>query len=352
MHRDLASRPALPSAQPAVTVAEDAGGLSGRVLALEGLVVYLVLQALTVVFLPALRSARETFYDDVLLGFFGPEKHGLAGLLRSGFLPTWLDSQYGGEPVLANLQHGVLYPGNLPFWLLSTSTALEVVAAVHVALAGLFMWAYCRFALRTGRWGAALAGLVFGLGSVTLQHIILLNQLQVIAWMPLVLLCGHLALERGRLRWVVATGVAVGLQLLAGHPEEWVYTLFALASYGLAWTLAAGPRAWPRRALAAALRLGGRWSPLGCCSSGSWGRRWCCSVRGGGPRPLSRSSMSCRPGWPSTPCCPTTAMFCSVRTWASSGWSPWAWPGWVSGPVRPGWAGCGSGRWQARCSGS
>jgi hypothetical protein len=151
----------------------------------------------------------------------------------------------------------VLYPGNLPFWLLPTSTALEVVVALHVALAGTFMWAYCRIALRTGGWGAALAGLAFGFGSVTLQHIILLNQLQVIAWMPLVLLFGHLALERGRLRWVVLTGVAAGLQLLAGHPEEWVYTLFALATYGLAWTLAAAPRDWPRRALAAAARLGG-----------------------------------------------------------------------------------------------
>jgi hypothetical protein len=225
-------------------------------LALEGLLVYLALQALTVLFLPALRSARETFYDDVLLGFFGPEKHGLAALLRAGVLPTWLDHQYGGEPFLANLQHAVLYPGNLPFWLLPTSTALEVVAALHVALAGTFMWAYCRIALRTGRWGAALAGLAFGFGAVTLQHIILLNQLQVVAWMPLVLLLGHLALERGRLRWVVLTGVAAGLQLLAGHPEEWLYTLFALATYGLAWTLAA-PRDWPRRALAAALRLGG-----------------------------------------------------------------------------------------------
>jgi hypothetical protein len=123
------------------------------VLALEGLVVYLVLQALTVLVLPALRSARETFYDDVLLGFFGPEKHGLARLLRQGVLPVWLDSQYGGEPFLANLQHGVAYPGNLPFWLLPTSTALEVVAALHVALAGVFMWAYCRIALRTGSWG-------------------------------------------------------------------------------------------------------------------------------------------------------------------------------------------------------
>jgi hypothetical protein len=136
-------------------------------LALEGLVVYLLLQALTVLFLPALRSGRETFYDDVLLGFFGPEKHGLARLLRQGVLPVWLNSQYGGEPFLANLQHGVLYPGNLPFWVLPTSTALEAVVAVHLALAGTFMWAYCRLGLRTGRWGAALAGLGFGLGSVT-----------------------------------------------------------------------------------------------------------------------------------------------------------------------------------------
>ena len=253
MQRDVIVRP---SAEPAAPATERRRPSRG-VLAREGLVVYLVFQLLTVAFLPALRSARETFYDDVLLGFFGPEKHGLAELLRSGFLPTWLDNQYGGEPFLANLQHAVLYPGNLPFWFLPTSTALEVVAALHVALAGVFMWAYCRVALRTGAAGAALAGLAFGFGSVTLQHIILLNQLQVIAWMPLVLLFGHLALEQGRLRHVVLTGVATGLQLLAGHPEEWVYTLFALATYGLAWTLAAAPRAWPRRALAAGLRLGG-----------------------------------------------------------------------------------------------
>jgi hypothetical protein len=252
--------PTTPEAEPGAAAPSRPGW---RALALEGLVVYVVFQALTVAFLPALRSARETFHDDVLLGFFGPEKHGLAELLRSGFLPTWLDNQYGGEPFLANLQHGVLYPGNLPFWLLGTSTALEVVAALHVAMAGAFMWAYCRVALRTGRWGAALAGLAFGFGSITLQHIILLNQLQVIAWMPLVLLFGHLALERGRLRWVVLTGVAAGLQLLAGHPEEWVYTLFALATYGLAWTLAAGRRGWLRRSLTAALRLGGAMAALG-----------------------------------------------------------------------------------------
>jgi Bacterial membrane protein YfhO len=259
MQRDIAERPSAASDLPGPVEEPppDTGPWpSRRALALEGLVVYLALQLLTIPFLEALRHRGQTFYNDVLIGFFGPEKHGLARLLRQGFLPVWLDNQYGGEPFMANLQHAVLYPGNLPFWVLPTSTALELVAAVHLAFAGLGMWAYCRFGLRTSRWGAAMAGLAFGLGSVALGHIILLNQLQVIAWMPLVLLFGHLALERGRLRYVVLCGVTIGLQLLAGHPEEWVYTLAALATYGLAWTLAV-PRDWPRRALAAALRLGG-----------------------------------------------------------------------------------------------
>src|SRR6266508_4572427 len=224
-----------------------------RALLLEGLIVYVVLQLLTYPFLPAVRDRGQAFYNDVLLGFFGPEKHGLARILRSGILPAWVNDQYGGEPFVANLQHAVFYPGNLPFWLLKTSLAIDVVCAFHVAFAGLGMWAYSRFALRTSRWGAALAGLAFGFGSVTLQHIILMNQLEVIAWMPVVLLFGHLALERRQLRWVLLTGVAVGMQLLAGHPEEWVYTLLTLAIYGAGWVLVANPRQWPRRALDAVL---------------------------------------------------------------------------------------------------
>ena len=268
MQRDIADPPATtelqsdavaPGAEPP---AGDRPARSGRwssrwALALEGLVVYVVLQVLTYPFLPAVRDRGQAFYNDVLIGFFGPEKHGLAKILRAGILPAWVTDQFGGEPFIANLQHAVFYPGNLPFWFLRTSLAIDVVCAVHVAFAGLAMWAYCRFALRTSRWGAALAGLAFGFGSVTLQHIILMNQLQVIAWMPVVLLFGHLALERGRLRYVVLTGVAVGMQLLAGHPEEWVYTLLTLAVYGAGWVLVAKPRAWPRRALDAALRLGG-----------------------------------------------------------------------------------------------
>ena len=267
MRPEVTSRPAepgpAPAAPPGAAPATPRPGRRAAPWPWRGWSSTWCFQALTVAFLPALRSARESFYDDVLLGFFGPEKHGLAQLLRTGSCPpgsttstaasrSWPTSSTPCS-TRATCPSGCWTPRPpWRWWPPSTSP-----------WPGSFMWAYCRVALRTGWAGAALAGLAFGFGSVTLQHIILLNQLQVIAWMPLVLLFGHLALERGRLRWVVLTGVAAGLQLLAGHPEEWVYTLFALATYGLAWALAAAPRDWPRRALAAALRLGGAMVALG-----------------------------------------------------------------------------------------
>jgi hypothetical protein len=228
-------------------------------LLLEGVVLAAIYQALTIVFLKPLRTAGQTFYGDVLIGWFGPEKHGAAQYVRDGFLPTWTRDQFAGEPFIANIQHAILYPGNLPFWIFETSTALKVVAATHIALAAIGMWAYCRLGLRTGMWGAVIAGLAFGFGAQTLLHIVLINQLQVIAWMPFVLLFGYWTLEKGKLRHIVGTAVAIGLQFLSGHPEEWVYTLVALALSGVFWALLAdlGPlRQRARAVLSGALRLG------------------------------------------------------------------------------------------------
>lgn len=181
---------------------------------------------------------------NVLLNWFGPEKHGVAELLRSGELPLWSRSAFGGEPLVANIQHGVLYPLNLPFWVLPTSAALEVVLVLHFALAAVGGWAFCRIAHRTSAAAGALAGLAFALGGFTLGHLVLLNQQQVVAWTPWVLLAAHLVLERAGRRWVVLFALAVGMQLLAGHPEEFLYTLVAVAAYGAAWL--AG-RAWAER---------------------------------------------------------------------------------------------------------
>jgi len=221
-----------------------------------GLTVVTLLLAVWAV--PALRDRRQTLYYDVLLNATAPTQHGWARWLADGVrVPSWLRTYYGGVPYLANTQMGAAYPGNIPYWFLPTSLAMEVVVLLHIAIAATAMWAYCRVALRTSMWAAFLGAISLVLGGVTLEHVILGDHLQVLCLMPLVFFTGHMALERRRLRWVVACAVAIGLTFLAGHVEEWLYILVALALYGAAWVVFRERGGYLRRLGQAALTLGG-----------------------------------------------------------------------------------------------
>ena len=225
----------------------------------EAVLAYITYQLLTYWFLPALRDPRQTFFGDVLVNGIAPDRTGGADYLKRGIWPSWARDSYGGVPYTANIQHAVFFPGNAPFLFLKTSTALEVVIATTVAFGAWSMYLYARHALRTRLWSALLAGLAFGFGGMSLQHVVLTNQLQAIALMPLVLLAAHCCLVDGRLRHVVLLGLAIGFQFLAGHPEEWVYTLIAVMLYGVSWALAGITRD-ARGALLRAVRGGVRLS--------------------------------------------------------------------------------------------
>jgi hypothetical protein len=208
-------------------------------------------------YIPALKDSTQTLVYDVFINALAPEHHGLSEWLRGGVLPLWSRTVYGGAPFLANIQHGTLYPGNLPYLFWSTSSALEVVILLHLAIACVSMFGFLRFGLRTSLWAAVLGAICFTVGGSTMQHTVLGNQFQVICLMPLLFLTGHFALERRRLRWTVLTAVAIGLSFLAGHPEQWLYAMLSLAAYGAAWILARERGGVPRRAGQAAVYLGG-----------------------------------------------------------------------------------------------
>ncbi|MGB8651476.1 MAG: hypothetical protein WCD35_12530, partial [Mycobacteriales bacterium] len=233
---------------------------SWRRASLEGVLTFLGYSVLTWFFFPAVRDRGEAFYQELLVNALSPDREGAGWYLRHGQLPAWARDTYAGAPYAAQIQHALYYPGNLPFTFLAhPATALDLVLALSVAWAALGAWAYCRYALRTSYLASVLGGLAFGFGGMALQHVTLTNQLQALSWLPWVLLFAHLALDTGRWRHVVLTALAIGLGLLSGHPEEWVYTLGALVTYAAFWVLG-GPRAGLRGVLGrlwyAALRIG------------------------------------------------------------------------------------------------
>jgi hypothetical protein len=250
--------PAAPAEQAPPAPTEAAPRVPLRVRLLEVLAVLVGYSALTVVFFPALRDRSQAFYQELLVNALSPDREGVGYYLKHGDFPTWTRDTFGGSPYSAQIQHALYYPGNLPFAIFHhPSTAIDVVLASSVVWCAFGMWAYCRFALKTSFLAAALGGLAFGFGGMALQHVTLTNQLQALSWMPFTLLFAHLALETKRWRHTVLTAVCVGMGLLAGHPEEWVYTCGALSLYAVFWAFGGGLRALGRRSLEAALRIGG-----------------------------------------------------------------------------------------------
>lgn len=182
--------------------------------------------------------------------------------VRHGTLPLWDPYLYSGQPYLADVQSGLLYPVNLVAFALFRSfdyRKLEWLAIVHYALAGVFAYFLGR-QLRFGRFGAFVAGLVWESSGFLVAHLGHYNLIAVAVWIPLVLGLLQPALEGGSLGWVAAAAMALAVSTFAGHTQLSLYAGFLIVIYVVGFALAV--RSWwiPLRTLV----LVGGWSVLLC----------------------------------------------------------------------------------------
>jgi len=168
-----------------------------------------------------------------------------------GRLPLWDPYIYAGQPALADIQSGALYPLNLlvilllalagrgfPLW------ALEAQVILHFSLASVFTYLFVR-RLSRSRFAAAVAALTFTYsGYLTSFPVQQVTILQVAVWLPLILLLLDIAAEdknsaRGRFPalssrfWFYMTlaGLAFGCSILAGHPQTAMHVFYASIAY-------------------------------------------------------------------------------------------------------------------------
>lgn len=174
--------------------------------------------------------------------------------LSAGRLPLWNPFVNAGQPALADIQSGVLYPPQvLQVAVLSSLGlgfplgALEWQAILHFSWAA--VGAYLlgrrlvardrRVSRRNARFAGAVTAVVFTYsGYLTGFPVQQLTILEVSAWLPWVLLSLE-SLAVGQARgWGAAlpattwTALGVGLALLPGHPQTWLYVVYTgLAFY-------------------------------------------------------------------------------------------------------------------------
>ena len=171
--------------------------------------------------------------NSILVGFdtftyFYPNEQFAANSLRSGVLPLWNPYLFSGVPFIANMQTAVFYPLNLVFLLFSVPRAYACSVVLHVFLAAAFTYLFCRLCLRLGPVGSMAGAFTFAFSGFEGSMVGHLNQLQAAAWLPLLLLLTRQAWERRSATYGILGGLALALQILAGHAQELYMTLATL----------------------------------------------------------------------------------------------------------------------------
>ena len=201
-------------------------------------------------------AARVLASGDVFTYFY-PYWAEATRAIRAGRLPLWNPYLFMGSPFQANSQVGVFYPLNWPLWLiLPADRSVHVTILLHLCLAAFNGYLWGRSSIRLGRAGAWAVGAIFALGGYLGAQVEHINQLQGLAWLPLILALYDRSLARdpkyqipntkyqipkSRAAFVGLT-IVLALVLLAGHTQTAFISLVGLATYGLGPALWAGMR--------------------------------------------------------------------------------------------------------------
>lgn len=150
--------------------------------------------------------------------FFIPPRVLWSDMVKAGRIPLWNPYFFCGQPLLAPLQPGILYPPNLLLLLLPFDYAFNLIIVLHFLLAGYFTYLFLK-SLDASDTGALIGGMIVMLSGYLLSvHNLLIHLLSVI-WLPLVLWGYHQYLKKRRTRYLIYTAVFLVMMFLGGAVE-------------------------------------------------------------------------------------------------------------------------------------
>ncbi|MDW8322195.1 MAG: hypothetical protein RMM08_12625 [Armatimonadota bacterium] len=178
-----------------------------------------------VVFWRVVFRGEVLYYGDIML-YFHPMLSFEHHWLSRGVLPLWNPHTLFGQPFVGNPQEWLLYPSTLLVAWLDAERAISWGAVIHLALAGLGMYAFAlrrNYSLRA----SLAAGTLWSLcGAVVLrsQHV---SILQTLAWYGWSFWAVEGVLQRANMGRAVALSIVLALASLAGSPQM-LHTLLLL----------------------------------------------------------------------------------------------------------------------------
>jgi hypothetical protein len=208
----------------------------------------LLLDCSLLLFRNALVDGQIYYRSDTVLYYF-PLADLLAEVLRQGRLMLWTPYLFGGFPLFADGEGGMLYPPNMiAYLLLSSADAMTWLRIARYFMAASFTYAYLR-TLRVNRFAAIVGAMSFAFGSFMVGQMPHTNVGNTAIWLPLILCMVELSVQNvRRRRWLYATGAGaiMGIQALGLHIQPLIMTGFFLSLY-VPFRVLLCPISWPAR---------------------------------------------------------------------------------------------------------
>jgi len=182
-------------------------------------------------FFPATRGNLVIAPDDGLI-FNIPIRVAVANLLHAGSLPLWNPYFFGGMPLFAAAQAGVLFPLNWFYLVFSAPVATNLMMLSTYMVAALGAYLYAR---RSGSSvaGAALTSLIWQGSAFLIGQIGHTNILHTAALLPWLLWAIDGYGETGKRSRAFLLAAVVAVHVFAGHHQTLVYSLLVAAAYAL-----------------------------------------------------------------------------------------------------------------------
>lgn len=173
-----------------------------------------------------------TFHASDMFLYFLPAYSYQATRIRQLALPMWNPYQGTGQPFLATLQPGALYPARLLLLATDAAEAMRLSTIGHLLLYVLGTYALCR-QLGARRLAAMTGGVAFA-AAFALPDMYWPPYLEAGAWLPIAALALVRIASSSGLGWYILLGVSAAMPVLAGGYQTQVYFVYGLLIFAVA----------------------------------------------------------------------------------------------------------------------
>ena len=199
-----------------------------------------ILFVVTLIFYIDIIFTNKIYFQRDLTLLFYPWTQFSKEMLLKGEIPLWNPYTHCGMPFLANMQSGVFYPLNLPFYFFNFVTAFRIYIFIHFFLSCLFMY----FLLRNFKLSvlsSIFGAIVWTFSGAVVTRLEFFSVLGTIIWLPLEFLIIKKLIDSDKsyslIRNIFYLSIIMSIQFLAGHPQDFIYSNYALFLFIIFWVI-------------------------------------------------------------------------------------------------------------------